>query len=103
MSKKKIAIDCSRAIDDGVSERIIIERVQDFYNLKYFKDSSKWNADRYKILKISGNNSITGTRATAAFLYSTDGIKTIDWYDIEEDSNLVEILKKENKFNEELL
>ncbi len=103
MSKKKIAIDCRRAITDGVQKRIIIERVQDFYKLKYFKDSSKWNARQYPILKISNNDSIAGIMATAAALARKYDMKTIDWYDVVTDRDTMEKLAPSKEFNEELL
>ncbi len=94
-----IVIDTSMAIKNGISKKTIIDNIEKYFNMEYWQDVYDW--DPYFTFFYIDHKRVVARSASSSKPFRT--IEIIDWYDIAEDSNMPKTLKKEDKFNEELL
>ncbi len=106
MKNKMYIILTKNARKRGYSKKKIIQKVEQFFQYKYFQPYDRWDDESFDKLKvIIRDERITGTNSTENFLHeSYSNLEIIDWLDLGgERVDLINAFTTKTKFNEDLL
>ncbi len=98
-TKDIILVDCNRALKNDVNPRLILERMEQCVQSKYFQDWEDWEYNEYPYLKLlQDNRRICGSKAT------TDSVIKMDWYQLKSGpSDIQKKLMPDTNYKEDLL
>ncbi len=98
-TEKVILVDCTRALENGVSSQLIIKRMEQCVDAEYFQDWKDWEYNEYPHLKlIQDKRRICGSKDTS------DHVLRMNWYQLEPGpSDIQKKLVPDNDFKEDLL
>ncbi len=98
-TERIILVNCDRAIENRLSPRLIIDRMEQCVDAKYFQDWKDWEYNEYPYLKLlQDNRRICGSKAT------TDSVIKMDWYQLKSGpSDIQKKLMPDTNYKEDLL